>query len=177
MTNQQLFQLNKLLNTIFYQQSSEKTINIKLLYAFKRNKDLIEPEINRLQLKLTEETKPTKEIIDRNTEYETKRLEICSEFSEKDENGKPVVENNNFKIFVDKREEFNTKIEELNKSFNDVFEARKVGMAKEREILSQPAAIENFYKIKLEWIPETGLITPELMNVLSELIEENQNAD
>lgn len=172
MTNEQLFQLNNLLGIIFYQQSQEKTINSKLLYALKRNKDIIEPEINRLREHLIAETKPTKEIEDRNAEYEAKRMEACAERSEKDENGKPVIENGNFKIFVDKREELNQAIQELNKEYNDVFEFRKQQMMKEREVLSKDIAVDNLYKIKLEWLPDTGLITPELMTVLYELIEE-----
>lgn len=172
MINEQLFQLNNLLNIIFYQQAQEKTINSKLLYALKRNKDIIEPEINRLREELIAETKPTKEIEDRNAEFEAKRMDACSERSEKDENGKPIVENGNFKIFVDKREELNQAIQDLTKEYNDVFEFRKTQMAKERELLMKPIAIENLYKIKLEWLPDTGLITPELMNVLYDLIEE-----
>lgn len=172
MINEQLFQLNNLLNIIFYQQAQEKTINSKLLYALKRNKDIIEPEINRLREQLLAETKPSKELEDRNAAYEAKRMEICTEFSEKDAEGKPVIENNNFKIFVDKRDEFNEKIQELSKEFNDVFEFRKEQILKERQVLSKEIAIDNLYKIKLEWLPDTGLITPELMNVLYDLIEE-----
>lgn len=173
MTNNDLFMLDDLIGYIFNVRAQDTSINSKFLYALRRNRDIIGAEIVKLREKIIAENKPDDELQAKMKEHEEKRIEACKEFAEKNEQGEAVIENGVFKIQEDKKEEFNKLMEKLGEEYPEVVEARKKQILNERNVLMAP--IEEgvvLYKIKKDCLPEKDVITPELMNVLYELVED-----
>jgi len=169
MKKEEILQLNALVNEIFTLYAQDATINAKFLYAMKRNGDLVKP----LAEAIIKEIIPT-EFKDREKtlEYEMTRTTMCREYSQKDEKGEPIINGNKYEIMIDKQQEFNDKINELNEKFKEVLEEKQQQLEVRDKILKEE--VEGFepYKIKLEYVPETGFITPEIMTLLYHLIDQ-----
>ena len=82
----------------------------KFAYAVLKTKQNIEPLINelaRLQL-------PPKRFV----EYDEKRIALCTEYSDKDENGNPKTDGDNF-VVDSRRSEFDEKMKALSEEYSD----------------------------------------------------------
>jgi len=90
----------------------------KLKYAIKRNKDLLSKEYAVIQAQ--SQTK-----VEKFVEYENKRTALINEYALRDENGSMVFENqNSVKLQQDKVNEFNVKINDLSKEYEDTLKAK-----------------------------------------------------
>lgn len=170
MTNEQLLHLDDMINFIFRGMPKDTSINPKFLYCLKRNKDLIQVKTRIIRMGLM----PKWENPDRVQEFEGKRVALCEENSVLNEEGKPTLENNRFKIAEDKQAVFDEAIKKLNEEYKDVVEQRQKQMIEESKLLSEEVKDIDFYKINIDYLPETGFVTPELMDVLHELVDDNK---
>ena len=71
---------------------AKKQLPVRLSYAIGRNRDVFAKEYQR---------------------YETERIKMCEMFADKDEDGKPIVENNNYQMTDEARQELNEALEEF----------------------------------------------------------------
>ena len=86
--------------------------NVRTAFTIAKNRNLIQPEIDALKesLKLDDDQKV----------YEDKRIELCNEFSLKDDSGKPLVDGGNFLFSEEGRELFEEAIKKLQEEMPDV---------------------------------------------------------
>jgi len=123
----------------------DKPAHIKFNYAVLKNRKLLENEIKTLE----ELSKPSEEFI----EFESERYRICSDYSEKDQNGSPILENGVFKIKEDLRDECNSKLLELrDKYINTILEREDQSRTFEINILNEPSDIQ-LYKVESQFVP------------------------
>ena len=71
---------------------ARKQLPVRLSYAIGRNRDAFAKEYQR---------------------YEAERIKMCEMFSDKDESGKPIVENNNYQMTDEARQELNQALDEF----------------------------------------------------------------
>jgi len=71
---------------------ARKQLPVRLSYAIGRNRDAFAKEYQR---------------------YETERIKMCEMFSDKDADGKPIVENNNYQMTDEARQELNQALDEF----------------------------------------------------------------
>lgn len=71
---------------------ARKQLPVRLSYAIGRNRDAFAKEYQR---------------------YEAERINMCEMFSDKDADGKPIVENNNYQMTDEARAELNEALEEF----------------------------------------------------------------
>lgn len=71
---------------------ARKQLPVRLSYAIGRNRDAFAKEYQR---------------------YEAERIKMCEMFSDKDADGKPIVENNNYQMTDEARAELNEALEEF----------------------------------------------------------------
>jgi len=103
-------------------------------------------------------------------EYETKRIALCEAACEKDEDGKPKVEKQNFVILDEAREKLNKDIEALRDGeFKDVFDEQEKKNKEIAELMKEDCDVELF-KVSTEYLPST--ISPNDLEVLEPMIEE-----
>ncbi len=170
MTNEQVFQFASLITNLFTEFKQDASINAKFIYALKRNGDIIKPILP----KIIEGMKP-KEVSDpkKTEDYNAKRTLYCKEYANKDENGNPIIIDEKYDIAIDKKQEFEEKIKLLNEEYKEQVEEQTKNILAQKEFLKKECEEEiNFYRIKLEWMPETNFITPEIMELLYLIIEE-----
>lgn len=171
MVNNQVISLGNFIQDIFGIKAQDTTINSKFLYALKRNREIIGKHLDGLREKIIA-NKPTPEVEKQISEFEQKRIELCNQYSEKNAEGQPIIENQGFKIISEKQQEFDDAMKKLTEEYPAATEAQTQQRIFEQTLLLSPADDIEFYKIKKEYLPDTGIITPDLMNVLHELIEE-----
>ena len=71
---------------------ARKQLPVRLSYAIGRNRDAFAKEYQR---------------------YDAERIKMCEMFADKDEDGKPIVENNNYQMTDEARTELNEALEEF----------------------------------------------------------------
>jgi hypothetical protein len=131
--------------------------NTKFAYFIMKNMKILKPEID--IIRELNQTSPAY------LEYENKRLHLCQEFSKKDEDGNPVIKDNSYDI--ENTEDFNSKLGELQAQYKDVIAVKHKKDLELTEFLMEECDL-NFYKIKLENLPE---LSGRVMMSLEELIE------
>lgn len=115
---------------------------VKFAYTVIKNKKKIEEEIKNIQ----EASKPTPEF----EEFEKKRIEICSKYSEKDANNEPIVEENRYKIIDTKA--FNVEFDKAKADNKEILDARTLQI-KEYEALLEEDTNLTFDKISISELP------------------------
>jgi len=148
MVKKDLLLLWNTLNNLKYDESQKQYIKFKYMVA--RNKLKLKPEIEIIQ----ELAKLSPEF----TEFNEKRVEICKEFSRKDENGEAILINNNYDIIDRKR--FNETIETLKDKYKDIIQKEEEQSKEIEAMLDENIDIE-ISKVSLEEIPgdlEQGVI-------------------
>lgn len=132
---------------------------VKFAYGITKNINKLKPEIEALDKAL----EPTKEF----QEFDKKRVELVKKHSRVDENGKPILkEDNNYDVV--NMGLFEKEFEELKKENQEVWDARLAQIEEFNKLLDEEINIE-FYKIKLENVPEN--ISTAQMSIITELIE------
>lgn len=130
---------------IFYNLSSIKDIEgVKLGYAIAKNIDRIKGEVDLVQKAIN----PSEEF----QEYETKRVDLATKYAEKDENGKPITQNNAF--VISDRSTFAKKFSALRAEYASVIEEQDKKLVEYEELLEEEVEHE-LHKVKMEDIPET----------------------
>lgn len=71
---------------------ARKQLPVRLSYAIGRNRDAFAKEYQR---------------------YEAERIKMCEMFADKDEDGKPIIENNNYQMTDEARQELNQALDEF----------------------------------------------------------------
>lgn len=128
----------------------------KFAYAVIKTKQNITPvvdELMKLQL-------PPRDYV----AYDTKRIEICKEYSEKDEKGNPKTNGNNFIIAEDRKAEFEAKIVEHNEANSEVQKAFLNQVCDYNKKLDENVEV-NIHKIPLSQFPP-DMSTEELEKFL-----------
>jgi hypothetical protein len=122
--------------------------SVKFHFRVLQNKRLIEPEIKALE----EANEPLPEF----QEFEKLRMEVCEQFCEKDESGKPVIQNNNFNIPDDKQEEFQATLEKLKEEHKEALDKVEERRTQFEELLKEEVEID-FVRFKIQEMPESLL--------------------
>jgi hypothetical protein len=104
-------------------------------------------------------------------EYEKQRIDLCIVHSERDEEGKPIITNNQYQL-VDV-ESFNKELEDINKKFPKYMLSLKKADELIEELYNTPAEV-NIHTIPREDLPDT--ITPEQLQGVYFLIDEDTAA-
>ncbi len=164
-TKEDLLSMANVINHIFEKLSQDTTLNPKFLYGLRRNADIIRP----IAKNAYDDLQPKFKDVARTLEYENQRTVLCKEYAEKDEKGEPIIQNKKYKIFVDKKDEFEAKSKELGEKFNDVIEEKKQQIALQEKILKETVEID-FFKIKVDYLPESGVVTPEMIDIIYPMI-------
>lgn len=144
-----------------------KSLNLKgakFAYVVARNIEVLKPEITAL----VEAAKQSDEY----KEYEAKRVEICKEHAEKDENNEPVLINKGtvseeYKIADQKS--FEASLKKLNDENKEVIRAREKQIEEFNSLLEENKDI-NFHKVSLKDVPDE--ITSQEMASIISIIEE-----
>lgn len=131
---------------------------VKLNYAIAKNISLLEPEVKALQKAHMSS--------DSFQEYEKKRVEIAEKYAKKEENGNPIIVNDNY-ILEDKYG-FTKEVEKLNKEYKKTIDERKAQMEEVDKLLLEEVPIE-LHKITLDDIPND--VTTEQMKSIIKIIE------
>jgi hypothetical protein len=105
----------------------------KLGYAVARTRAKLRPEIEALD----ESLKPRQEF----TMYETKRLELCMKYAEKDDQGVAIIVNDQF-IFGPNQGKFDIEIAKLNTEYTKAIEARQRQVAEYNASLKEEIVVE-----------------------------------
>lgn len=119
----------------------------KFNYFLAKNDRLIRGELSIID----EIMKPSPEFL----KFEQERYKLCAEYSNKDEHGTPIIRNNSYDINIERKDEFEKKLEELkNKPENiPVVKQRDEQFAKYKEVMDVENDIQ-LHKIKLSDIPD-----------------------
>lgn len=138
----------------------------KFAFVIEMNKAEIKPTIDALE---TAQKKALESIRD----YEEARRKLCEEYAEKDENGKPVIvedEEGNKQFFItENREEFDNVLEALGIEFHEAIEEGKRLGYEFEELLSSEEEVD-IRTIKLSDVPKD--ITVGAMQGLMPMISE-----
>lgn len=94
-------------------------------------------------------------------EYETKRIELCVLMSDKDDEGEPLIVDNQYKI-IDITT-FNIKLEELSTDYTEDINIHQKKMDEYSSLLEEDINIE-FIKIDIDVLPEE-LTEKHLLNI------------
>lgn len=131
---------------------------VKFAYSVIKNKRKIEEEI-----KLFEEVIRPEPAFE---EYELKRIALCEIHSEKDEEGKPIIIADKYKLVnVDL---FNEELEKLKSNYEDVISERINQINEYNKILDEPMEVD-IMKISFNDLPEN--ITPKQLESISFMID------
>lgn len=143
MKNKQLFELRAALNDVDY-------IRGKIFaYAVLRNKEALDKEIERFN---TLRKQPHPDYIT----YENERTLMCQEWAEKDENGKPVVKQNQdgtSSYDIRKMEEFNTEFIKLAEKYKEVLDDMNQSKIDFDQLMEQESDIV-FKKVSINDLPD-----------------------
>jgi hypothetical protein len=154
MKNIDLFRLKEGLNDV----SNLK--GVKFAYAVLKNKKIVEDEIALLQKSV--------EMSVEFQEYEKSRITLCEQFADKDSEGKPIINNNQYQI--ENKVEFNEVVEKLKKDNIKCIEER-VKQLNDYDILLQEEndIEEKLSKVKEEYLPSD--ITANQLQTIIEMVD------
>ena len=120
--------------------------NTRYNYSVAKNLALVEEEAKLIEKAL----RPSAEFL----EWDNKRLELCKQWSDRDQHNQPVKDNGRYVIGVHKPE-FDLDIEELNAKYKKVIDAQNVKNTQDSEFLKEEVEIPgDFVPLRYEDIPE-----------------------
>lgn len=132
---------------------------IEFAYAVFKNKQLINKKLIELEF--------IKNVSSQVIEYEEKRISLCEELSDKDENGKPIIENNIY--LIKDKEEFKKRMEVLMSEYSPFVEERKKQVDLFNQKMNSIVDVE-FFKITKDQLPPQ-IQTAKDLDRLSFMIE------
>jgi len=137
MKNKDLVQLSQTLNQVSGIKGKE------FAYAVFKNKNLIEQEIKIFE-QLRKDPHPDFQ------NYENERMIVCINYSQKDDNGNPVIENNQYKI--EDWSGFQEDMKELSDKYKDVIEDMENTRKEYEDFMEKESSIE-LITVKFENLP------------------------
>ena len=117
------------------EDGTPKLIHVRLAYAISRSESRMEDEM-----------KAIKAILGPYTEYESKRIEICEELSDKGPDGKSVFSEDGKYVGVESHPDWALKINALNEIYKDRIEECNKMLNEEVDI--------DFYQVDIDILPE-----------------------
>jgi len=108
---------------------------------------------------------------DKYAEYENERESIVLEYCIKDDDGKPVLTDGRWiKVIPDKKEELDTKIEELNTQYQDVLDQRNKDLEDFNTILDTEVDVD-IVTVSIDDVPDVVGRDRVLMKLIINMIE------
>jgi uncharacterized protein (DUF3084 family) len=138
---------------------------VKVAYGLAKNKKIINDEIELIKESLE---KIDDKYTDVEKEYETKRIELAKEYSDKDKDDNPIVVKNNYKVTTNIGL-FTEKLEQLNAEYSEFIEHRTKIKENNDKLLDSESEIE-FYKINLNDFPSDLSLND--ISLITDLIKE-----
>lgn len=135
--------------------------SIRFSYAAAKNIKAIEVEVNALQ-------KIIQTPVEGGEEYEKERLEVLKKYAEKDEKGKPILYNNQYKILPENMDHFNAEMKQLEEKHKDAIDRLKE-RNKELEKLLQEEIEIPLQMVTLDELPQE--LTPLQVEMLMPMIK------
>ena len=132
---------------------------IEFAYSVYKNKIIIDKKLAELDF--------IRSIDPEVVEYENKRIALCENSSEKDSNGKSIIENDMYKI-IDP-EAFEEKIIELNKKYEPFLEKRQSQIDLFNSRMNEECELD-FHKIEITDIPK-DFKTAEDLDLISFMLK------
>jgi hypothetical protein len=141
-----------------------KQFSVKFSYFVAKNKVLLKDEITALE----EAAKPNPKFL----EFDEKRVKLASDMADRDENGKPKVQNNSFTI-TEKFNKFREELDALRKKYNQDIIDQEKSVKEFEDILNEDFNYKGT-KIDFKNIPDE--IEPSFLEILivADLITEEQ---
>ena len=141
---------------------------VKFAYAVSKNLSLLKSELEALQ----KAVEPNEEY----KVYDKKRVELAEKYSKKDENGKPVVVNNEYDL--ENKKEFLSEFAKLQKEFSKEIEGRENQVKEQNELLKTEYTGE-IYKVSLSDVPKDINVTQmeSIMPIITEDLVSPYNKD
>lgn len=160
MLNRDLFDLLSKLHTL----SNLK--GVKFAYAVNKNIKALKKEVEDLR----ESIKPSASF----EKYQEAYKELHASYAIANEDGTPKVFDEGGKqvnkVSEDKLPEFNAKVKELEAEYADALSEREEQLKEFEKMLGEDADGFEFYKVKLEYVPED--ITTEQMSIVMPLVDD-----
>ena len=128
---------------------------VKFAYGVAKNNNKLKTENEAF----AEATKASEEF----AAYDKERLESCRELADKDEDGKPKMEKNNF-VITEQKEEFDTRLKALTERNQEVVDAREKQLKEYNEVFLEAESSFVPFKIKMEDVPE-GITASQLTSI------------
>jgi hypothetical protein len=125
-------------------------------------KDAIEPMVKRIQ----ELNKPSAEYV----AFDKQRIALCEQYSLHHEDGSPKTQGGQYLLDLDRKEEFDTKIEELKTSHKEAVDAWISNQEELAKILQEEEEVE-CNKIPCSLIPATLELTGEESDIIRLFLE------
>lgn len=135
---------------------------VKFAFAVLKNKKILEQQIEEDKEIFTKVLEMTEKF----KEFDVKRVELCVEFSAKDENGNPITKNEQYDI-TDK-EGFSKEYSKLMDEYKDELDARNKQMQEYESLMNEDVTL-NFKKLKESDIPTD--FTPKQLGDLEFMID------
>lgn len=102
--------------------------------------------------------------------YNKERVGLAIEYSEKNDDGEAVIENNRYKIKNGVKDEFEKKNEELKEKYSEIIAESDKIQKEEEKLLEQESDSIDLRKIKLDELPDN--LTPIDFALIAEIVEE-----
>lgn len=139
-----------------------RQFTVKFSYFIAKNKVLLKDEFAALE----EAKRPSIEY----TAYDTKRAELAHQFADREDNGQPKIENNNF-IIIEKVDEFKEALDKLKEENEETIEAHNQKLKDFEALLDEEVEFKG-PKIDLKDVPQT--VEPSILEnlIIADLIVE-----
>lgn len=143
---------------------SEEKTTAKGAYGIAKNKKIAEAEVKAIQ-----EAQQKVEMPEKFNEFDKKRIELCEEVADKDEDGKPIKINNGqqFSISEERQDEFSEKLKALREEYKEAIEQKDKIEQDFIDLLSEEIEVE-FHKVMIDDLPNN--ITANQIEALDEII-------
>lgn len=161
MKNNELYRLQNCINEVADIQST------KFAYCIAKNARLIKQEIEDLRSALTKHQEQ-----DEHKKYIESVQEVLKEYCDKDETGKPAIQNDQFQfanISPGDKQAMEEKIKLVEVDNQELVEQGKKLQKEFVSVLNEKCSLE-FHKMKIDSLPDS--LTPKQLDGIFELIEE-----
>lgn len=138
---------------------------VKFAYAIAKNKKKLESEQKAITVA---QSKIQPKAIQ---EFDKKRIKVCCEYADKDENGNPKLDKNNYSISEERRIEFDKAIDELQKEYEPSFKEMENNQKEFNDFLDEDIEVD-LHLIPMSVVPDT--ITVNEMDIIFPMIVEEE---
>lgn len=144
---------------------SKQKAPVRFAYGIAKNMRLLKDEVGAIQ----EARMPPEKF----QEFERKRIKICRDLADKDDNGQPVVLGIQFKV-TENEAELNEKIDALREEYKEAIEEFNEREKEVVKLLKEEVEFD-VYKVDFSEFPEK--MSAEQMEVLLDFVNEDEEQD